>query len=99
MDRDVHWIVTKRERQGLQEFPACSGIGINNRFVYHALIMLTATKQPCVPGILSAARDLPLISASQGRFEIRTRAKRSAVIGPVGPVDLVGLVGLVGLVA
>ena len=95
MNRNVHRIVTKRERQGFQEFPACGGIGINNGFVYHAPIMLTATKQPRVPDILSATPGLLLISASQAIFEILTRAKRSADFGPVGPVGLAGLVGLV----
>ena len=87
MDCDVHRIVPKRQRQGFQQFPAGSLIGIGDGFVYHGLIMLTATNSPCVPG---AAFSVPSPTPSMpaiGDSDCRPSSKRTGVLGLFGLVS------------
>ena len=87
MNCDVHRIVSKRQRQRFQQLPAGCLIGIGDGFVYHGLIMLSATNSPRVSGaafsVLGPTPSMPETGAS----DFRSNSKRTGVRGLFGLVS------------
>ena len=87
MNGDIHRIVAKSQRQGFQQFPACGLIGIGDGFVYHGLVMLTATNSPRVPGAaLSVPGPISSMPATRNP-DFRSNSKRTDVRGLCGLVS------------